>query len=148
MLRQNGRRPHRHRVHHLRTKLLLSAAKKAAPPTARRDDPREDQGDDSMDSRELPERLEEFEPIWSDYLGQCQAAVAECFRRGRDEVHSHEFRIKYYLTAAKVMQVSLGIAERLKPQSKDFTHRIIVERVAPAAVGLLPPAEATPPEQN
>jgi hypothetical protein len=71
------------------------------------------------------------------YLAQCRAGVTECFTRGAAEgARLGERNVicqvwcDYHLTAARLIETSLAITDRLQGGRK-YTHRIIVERVTP-----------------
>jgi hypothetical protein len=93
------------------------------------------------DMTPIPAPDADLTEMFSEYLAQSRAAVAECFRLGQAESRRcaedtgiPELWFDYHLMAAKLIHTSLAVADRMPgAPRRDFNHRITVERVSPAA---------------
>ena len=96
-----------------------------------------------MQTPEILPAIPETRAMIEDMLARCRAAMADCFTLDPDD-YCLETRLLAYDTAQRFIKTSLTLASALDRKPVDFTHRIIVERIAhPAERAIAAPPPPT-----
>ncbi len=81
--------------------------------------------------------------VLAEQLAQCHKVVAECFVCGSDPRLPMSEQLESLNVAERLIRVSIALAQAVGKSSREFTHRIIVERpmtdVTPDVTGDSPP---------
>jgi len=79
--------------------------------------------------------------VLAEQLAQCHKAIAECFVCGSDPRLPMLEQLESLNVAERLIRVSIALAQALGKSSREFTHRIIVER---PMIDVTPDVTSTP----